>query len=123
MMQLTRRRVKRVTAIYTLEGTVLENVDEINYLDITITNNSSLNTHVGNICTKGNRTLGFLRSNLSTCPERLKEVAYKRFGETSPGVCKSSLGPQWKKKKKKTHQDELRKLQNREAGLSMEIIF
>ena len=35
------------------------------------------NTHVGNIYTKANRTLGFLRCNLSACPEDVKELAYK----------------------------------------------
>ena len=61
MMQLTRKRVKKVIATYTLEGTVLENVDRIKYLGVTITNDLRWNTHVGNICTKANRTLGFLR--------------------------------------------------------------
>ena len=34
-------------------------------------------THVSNICTKANRTLGFLRRNLSACPQDVKESAYK----------------------------------------------
>ena len=38
MMQLTRKRVKKVIATYTLEGTVLENVDRIKYLGVIITN-------------------------------------------------------------------------------------
>ena len=75
--QLTRKRVKKVIATYTLEGTVLENVDRIKYLGVTITNNLRWNTHVGNICTKANRTLGFLRRNLSLCPREVKEMAYK----------------------------------------------
>ena len=33
------------------------------------------NTHVSNICTKANRTLGFL--NLAACPQDVKESAYK----------------------------------------------
>ena len=33
--------------------------------------------HVSNICTKANRTLGFLRRNLSACPQDVKESAYK----------------------------------------------
>ena len=37
MMQLTRKRVKRVIATYTLGETVLENVDGIEYLSATIT--------------------------------------------------------------------------------------
>ena len=33
--------------------------------------------HVSNICTKANRTLGFLRRNLYSCPQAVKEAAYK----------------------------------------------
>ena len=34
-------------------------------------------THVSNVCTKANRTLGFLRRNLHSCPQEVKEAAYK----------------------------------------------
>ena len=33
--------------------------------------------HVSNVCTKANRTLGFLRRNLYACPLAVKEAAYK----------------------------------------------
>ena len=59
-----------------LEGTVLDNVENIKYLVITITNDLKWNTHISNICTKANRTLGFLRRNLSACPQDI-ESAYK----------------------------------------------
>ena len=36
-----------------------------------------VHAHVSNICTKANRTLGFLRRNLSACPQDVKESAYK----------------------------------------------
>ena len=77
MMQLTRKWVKKVIATYTLEEAVLENVDRIKYLGVTITNDLRWITHVGNICTKANRTLGFLRCNLSSCPRDVKEMAHK----------------------------------------------
>ena len=38
MMQLTRKHLNKIQASYTLEGTVLENVDNIKYLGVTITN-------------------------------------------------------------------------------------
>ena len=38
MMQLTDKRSNKIQASYTLEGTVLENVDNIKYLGVTITN-------------------------------------------------------------------------------------
>ena len=60
MMQLTRKRIKKIHASYTLdlEGTDLENVESIKYLGVTITSDLRWNTHVSNICTKANRTLG-----------------------------------------------------------------
>ena len=67
MMQLTRKRIKKIHALYTLEGTDLENVESIRYLrylGVTITNELRWNTHVSNVCTKANRSLGFLRQNL-----------------------------------------------------------
>ena len=77
MMQLTRKRIKKIHASYTLEGTDLENVESIKYLGVTITSDLRWNTHVCNVCTKANRTLGFLRRNLHSCPQEVKEAAYK----------------------------------------------
>ena len=77
VMQITRKRIKKIDASYSLEGTVLENVEKIKYLGVTITNDLKWNTHVSNICTKANRTLGFLRRNLAERPRDVKESAYK----------------------------------------------
>ena len=76
-MQLTRKRINKIHASYTLEGTNLENVESIKYLGVTITSDLRWNTHVSNVCTKANRTLGFLRRNLYSCPQEVKEAAYK----------------------------------------------
>ena len=77
MMQLTNKQANKTEASYTLEGTVLENVDSINYLGVTITNDLKWNTHIPGFCTKANRTLGVLRRNLFPCPKDVKEAAYK----------------------------------------------
>ena len=77
MMQLIRKRSKKIHASYTLEGTDLENVESIKYLGVTITNDLRWNTHVSNVCTEANRTHGFLRQNLHSCPQEVKEAAYK----------------------------------------------
>ena len=76
MMQLTKKHNK-IQASYTLEGTVLENVDSIKYLGVTITSDLKWNSHIRNVCSKANRTLGFLRRNLLSCPQDVKEAAYK----------------------------------------------
>ena len=88
----------------------MENVDRIKYLGVTITNDLRWNTHVGNICTKANRTLGFLRRNISSCLRDVKEMAYK-------GLMRPILeygSPVWDPSGK-TLQDELEKVQNRAA--------
>ena len=76
MMQLTKKHNK-IQASYTLEGTVLENVESIKYLGVTITSDLKWNSHIRNVCSKANRTLGFLRRNLFSCPQDVKEAAYK----------------------------------------------
>ena len=87
MMQLTIKHNK-IQASYTQEGTVLENVESIKYLGVTITGDLKRNSHIRNVCSKANRTLGFLRRNLFSCPQDVKEVAYKsmvrpkRYGST-----------------------------------------
>ena len=73
MMQLTRNQIKKSHASYPLEGTDLENVESIKYVGVTITSD----THISNVCTKANRTLGFLRRSLYSCPQEVKEAAYK----------------------------------------------
>ena len=77
MMQLTNKRSSKIQANYTIEGTVLENVESIKYLGVTITNDLKWNTRISHVCTKANRTLGFLRRNVYSCPPDVNEAAYK----------------------------------------------
>ena len=86
MMQLTKKHNK-IQASYTLEGTVLVNVEtiksvlvnveSIKYLGVAITSDLKWNSNIRNVCSKANRTLGFLRRNLFSCPQDVKEAAYK----------------------------------------------
>ena len=57
MMQLARKRIKKIHTSYTLEGTDLENVKRIKYLGVTITSDLRWNTHISNVCIKAYRTL------------------------------------------------------------------
>ena len=76
-MQITRKRIKKISASDSLEGTFLDNVEKIKYLIVTSTSDLKWNTHVSDICTKANRTFGFLRRNLAAFPRDVKESAYK----------------------------------------------
>ena len=85
--------IKKINASYTLEGKVLDNLEKIKYLGITINNELKLNTHI--TCTKASRTLGFLRRNLAACPKAVKESAYKglvvQFGTPKAYFLKMNL--------------------------------
>ena len=87
-----------------------ENVDNIKYLGVTITNNLKWNTHISNICNKANRTLGFLRRTLISCPQNVKEAAYKGMVRPILEYGSSVLDPHPDKLRK-----ELEKVQNRAA--------
>ena len=125
MMQLTNKRSSKIQANYTLEGTVLENFESIKYLGVTITNDLKWNTHISNVCTKANRTLGFLRRNLYSCPPDVKEAAYKglvrpvlEYGSSVWDPHTHGLQEELEKvQNPHTHglQEELEKVQNRAA--------
>ena len=60
IMQITRKRIKKINASYSLEGTVLENVEKIEYLGVTITNDLKNETHM--LATFAQRLTGPLAS-------------------------------------------------------------
>ena len=65
---------KRSETSYSLEGTVLKNVNSIKYPGVTIIYDLIWNTHVSNMYTKANRTLDFLSQNLYQYPQDIKEA-------------------------------------------------
>ena len=94
-----------VPTIFTLHRQMTWSIMSVTYAQrncgLTIYNNIPWSnnykcTHVSNVCTKANRTLGFLRRNLYSCPQDEKEAAYKglvrpvldydRSGWDPPGV-------------------------------------
>ena len=85
-------------------------MDNIKYLGVTITSDLKWNTHISNICTKANRTLGFLRRTLFSCPQNVKEAAYKGMVRPILEYGSSVWDPHTGKL-----QEELEKVQNRAA--------
>ena len=108
MMQLTRKHLNKIQSSYTLEGAVLENVNNIKYLGVTITNRLKRNTHISSICTKAYTTLGFLRRTLFSSPQNVKEAAYKGMVRPILEYGSSIWHPHTDKL-----QEELEKVQNR----------
>ena len=110
MMQLTRKHLNKIQASYTLEIAVLENVDNIKYLGVTIKNDLKWNSRISNICTKAYITLGFLKRTLFSCPQNVKEAAYKGMVRPILEYGSSVWDPHTGKL-----QEELEKVQNRAA--------
>ncbi|XP_072023123.1 uncharacterized protein [Amphiura filiformis] len=62
---------------YTLGNSILQTTNSHPYLGVTITDKLTWNKHIDNITASANRTLGFIRRNLYSCPQHVKESAYK----------------------------------------------
>ena len=80
IMQLTRKRIKKVNAVCSLEGTFLENVDNIKYLVVTV----SKDLKCKQCLHKNKQNSWFLRTK-----------GIQGVGATNPEVCLPCLGPTW----------------------------
>ena len=61
---------------YQLHGHILASVSSAKYLGITVTDDLRWDTHIQSICDKANRTIDFLRRNLSIGSVSIKQQAY-----------------------------------------------
>ena len=61
---------------YKLHDHQLKHVKVIKYLGVSISQDLSWDAHVNNTVSKANRTLGFLRQNLSVGNTKIKQQAY-----------------------------------------------
>jgi hypothetical protein len=85
---------------YTLKGNIFEDVKETKYLGLALSSNLNWNTHIGNITSKANKLLGFLRRNLKIRNESTKENAYKAIVRIKPRILLNSLGTTYKKEQR-----------------------
>ena len=73
-LHITRKR-KTVEYNYMLHDHELEVTTDSKYLGVTISNDLNWATHIRNISAKANRTIGFLRRNIHSCPKVVKAAA------------------------------------------------
>ena len=67
---------KPVMSGYFMHNQKLESVDAVKYLGVSISKDLSWNTHISNITTSANRTLGFVKRNVLTKNKDIKTMAY-----------------------------------------------
>jgi len=75
VLTVTNKRNK-IQNQYQLHGHILQPVTSAKYLGVTATNSLRWDSHITEICTKANRTLGFLRRNINIISRTIKEQAY-----------------------------------------------
>ena len=83
---------------YFMHNQKLESVDTAKYLGVSISKDLSWNTHISNITTCANKTLGFVKRNIVTKNEEIKTMAYNTLVPPTSQVCLSSLEPLHKRK-------------------------
>ena len=86
---------------YSLHGQVRVATYTAKYLGLTIAKDLSWNNHISSVTAKANRTLGFVKRNVKTKNEKVKELAYKTLVRPQVEYASSVWSPHTKKKKKK----------------------
>ena len=76
ILRVTRKR-KPLIHHYHMMGHQLEKVHHYPYLCVEISDKLRWDQHINKVTSKANRTLGFVRRNLSKCPQDTKDQAYK----------------------------------------------
>ena len=99
-----------VSCFYAINHHILEEVNAATYLGVTITSKLDWGQHIDSMCNRANRTLGFLRRNLSHAPKDLKCLAYISLVRSVLEYAAQAWDPHLKK-----HVDQLERIQRRAA--------
>ena len=67
-----------------LGNSVLQQTKSHSYLGVEINQDLKWDTHINKITAKANRSLGFIRRNLASCPKNLKAQAYTTLVRLRP---------------------------------------
>jgi hypothetical protein len=89
---ITRKR-KPLVSSYTLRGHPLKKVDQAKYLGVSISSDLDWKGHINKSVTKANRSLGFLKRNLKSAPQNIRETAYKTLVRPQVEYCGAIWDP------------------------------
>ena len=87
------KKRKIIDYTYDMCGHSLENIQHNPYLGVEIASDLNWKTHINNITTKANKSLGFIRRNLSNCPKNVKDQAYKSLVRFMVNSAPYEFGP------------------------------
>ena len=92
VLMITKKK-KTVDFDYNINGQTLETVASNPYLGAELTNTMSWDKQVQKVVAKGNKTLGFIRRNVGSCPEHVKKQAYLALVRPHHEYAQQRLGP------------------------------
>ena len=95
VLHITRSR-QPLQSQYTLHGQFLESVDSAKYLSVNISLDLNWNHQINEITGKTNGTLGFVKRNVKTKNEAVKELAYKTLARPQVEYASSVWNPHTK---------------------------
>jgi len=97
VIQITHAR-EPIPTSYTLHGQLLEIVDQAKYLGVDFSSKLSWGPHINHITNKANRTLGYIRHNIKTKNQKIREAAYKTLVRPQLEYASSVWSPHHKDK-------------------------
>ena len=109
VLHITRSK-KTVMSGYFMHNQKLVSVDAAKYLGVSISKDLSWNTHISNITTSANRTLGFVKRNVLTKNKDIKTMAYNSLVRPQLEYASAVWSPYTKENKSK-----IEKVQRRAA--------
>ena len=79
MLRITNKtKANQIITNYSIHSTTLATTDAAKYLGVTIDSSLNWTEHQSNITKKANSTLAFLRRNIPSCPQHVKNTCYIR---------------------------------------------
>ena len=94
------RKKKPLLHTYHIKDTDLEAVDIATYLGVEVSKELTWHKQVSKVAAKGNRVLGFVRRNITTTSQCIKELAYKTLVRPVMEYSASVWSPHYKKLKR-----------------------
>ena len=79
VLHISRAR-EPILSQYTLHGEILESVDCARYFGVSISKDLTWKTHIKEILSKANCTLGFVKRNVKTKNQSVKELGGRTVG-------------------------------------------
>ncbi len=98
--------------LYSLNNEVLENVQHHPYLGVEVDKDLKWGSHVEKVVNKANRSLGFIKRNLSKCPKEIKRAAYYTLVRPQLEYASAAWDPHLK-----TQKDQLNECKGKQPDL------